>query len=354
MISKANVIKQVNRIFEVVESNRDLILEKGGDAEAIRFFDLITIMSFLEFADHKCQWVVLECGLGGRLDATNVIRPPVCVAITSIGLDHTDVLGESLPEIALEKSKIIKPGILGCVLGPTCHQDQDVFSVFEQQLEEVAASDVLVKVESKGINEINTEIATILIKQAFDFTDLPGHLSELLTQTRQQCRFERVENTSSNGPKTIILDVCHNPQSFEVTFNQIKEDFGAEAQITIVLGQAMNKEASYIVDLIRKYEQIENLFVVSTPHMRLKTIPKIMEQIEELKSQAETKGIFEKIKVVSQEGKDSNIKQTLDTVLNDSSKNKHVVLVCGSFFIMTEVKVSLGLLENSTDMIDYI
>lgn len=61
----------------------------------------------------------MECGIGGHLDATNIIDKPICSTITSIGLDHVDVIGNSIQEIAAEKAGVIKNGI-PCVLGPTC------------------------------------------------------------------------------------------------------------------------------------------------------------------------------------------------------------------------------------------
>jgi dihydrofolate synthase/folylpolyglutamate synthase len=88
--------------------------------QVIRFFDIITIMAFLEFKEQGCEYVVLECGLGGRLDATNIIKPPICAITSSIGFDHMEKLGNTLPEIAGEKAMIIKPGTKGVVLGPTC------------------------------------------------------------------------------------------------------------------------------------------------------------------------------------------------------------------------------------------
>jgi len=73
-------------------------------------FELICAITMACFARHKCDIVVLEVGMGGRLDATNVIRRPECAVITNIGLDHTDELGDTLEKIALEKAGIIKPG----------------------------------------------------------------------------------------------------------------------------------------------------------------------------------------------------------------------------------------------------
>jgi dihydrofolate synthase/folylpolyglutamate synthase len=79
------------------------------------------MVGFLEFQRAKCDYVVLECGLGGKLDATNIIEAPELIisSIASIGFDHTDVLGETLDEIAEEKAGVIKSGV-PCVVGHTC------------------------------------------------------------------------------------------------------------------------------------------------------------------------------------------------------------------------------------------
>ena len=77
------------------------------------------MLSLLEFRKQKCEYVVLECGVGARLDSTNIIDRPVCSAVTSIALDHTDVIGNTLEEIANEKAGVIKKGV-PCILGPTC------------------------------------------------------------------------------------------------------------------------------------------------------------------------------------------------------------------------------------------
>ena len=81
-----------------------------GMADAPTEFEILTAMGFWYFAAEKCDAVVLEVGLGGRLDATNVIKPPEAAVITNIGLEHTAVLGHTLSGIAREKAGIIKPG----------------------------------------------------------------------------------------------------------------------------------------------------------------------------------------------------------------------------------------------------
>jgi dihydrofolate synthase/folylpolyglutamate synthase len=80
-----------------------------GDLGELTTFEILTAMAFLHFRRVKADWQVLEVGLGGRLDATNVVQPQVCV-ITSISYDHMDVLGDTLAKIAGEKAGIIKPG----------------------------------------------------------------------------------------------------------------------------------------------------------------------------------------------------------------------------------------------------
>lgn len=90
---------------------------KPGDEDFPSFFELMTAMAFSHFAGTGCDAAVIETGLGGRLDATNILQPEVCV-ITSVGLDHCDLLGDTIEAIAAEKAGIIKPGVpvvSGCV-----------------------------------------------------------------------------------------------------------------------------------------------------------------------------------------------------------------------------------------------
>ena len=91
------------------------------------------MVALLWFREQAVDYAVLECGLGGRLDATNIVSEKIaCTAICSIGRDHEEVLGNTLEEIAFEKSGIIKPGVKGCVLGPTAAP----FEVFRTQYAE--------------------------------------------------------------------------------------------------------------------------------------------------------------------------------------------------------------------------
>lgn len=82
------------------------------------FFEIVTMIAFLQFRDLGIDVAVLECGLGGRIDATNICKSKVG-AITSIGFDHCEILGNTLDAISYEKAGIIRPGLEHIVTGPT-------------------------------------------------------------------------------------------------------------------------------------------------------------------------------------------------------------------------------------------
>ena len=75
------------------------------------YFEILFLMGMVIFRERKVDYVILETGLGGRLDATNVVERPLACIITSVSRDHTEYLGETIPEIAGEKAGIIKPGV---------------------------------------------------------------------------------------------------------------------------------------------------------------------------------------------------------------------------------------------------
>lgn len=99
--------------------------EMANEGAAITFFEITTAAAFLAFSRTPADVVLLENGLGGRLDATNVVARPMVTGITPVSLDHQQFLGESLGEIATEKAGIIKPGV-PCIVGPQLADAMDV------------------------------------------------------------------------------------------------------------------------------------------------------------------------------------------------------------------------------------
>ncbi|MBC7479638.1 MAG: bifunctional folylpolyglutamate synthase/dihydrofolate synthase, partial [Pseudorhodobacter sp.] len=111
----------------------DECVAKNGP-DAITFFEITTAAAFLAFARTKADWTLLEVGLGGRLDATNVMTPRLSI-ITPVSIDHQQYLGETLPEIAFEKAGIIKRGV-PVVVGP---QSDEGLAVIERQAARMGA-----------------------------------------------------------------------------------------------------------------------------------------------------------------------------------------------------------------------
>ena len=141
MISEEELTKEVELVSKAAKE-----LESKG--EAVTEFEFITALAFHWFAARHCDVVVLEVGLGGRFDATNVIDTPEAAAIMSISLDHTAILGDTLAKIAGEKAGIIKPGGR-VVLYPT--QAEEVKAVIQKTCEERGASLVIPRLEEAAV-----------------------------------------------------------------------------------------------------------------------------------------------------------------------------------------------------------
>jgi len=109
--------------------------ERVNGAEPITFFEITTAAALVAFARAPADWCLLEVGLGGRLDATNVVDRPRLTAITPVDLDHQQYLGETIAEIAGEKAGILKPGV-PCVVGP---QHPEALAVIRRRADAVGA-----------------------------------------------------------------------------------------------------------------------------------------------------------------------------------------------------------------------
>ena len=118
-----------------LESAADKVFHADSDTNSqLTFFEALTAVAFIAFSEAKCDYAVLETGLGGRLDATNICVPEICV-ITKIGLDHCDWLGDTVEKIAAEKAGIIKKGV-PIVLGKN---EPEVIAVVKARASEVGA-----------------------------------------------------------------------------------------------------------------------------------------------------------------------------------------------------------------------
>ena len=126
------------------------------------------MIAFLHYRDNKVDYAVIECGLGGRNDATNILERVSCAAIASIGKDHEETIGPELSDIAYEKAGIIKAGLKNCVIGPTC----EPFAIFQQTCDAHGCNLSIVEGTEQSFYKINKKIAKKVISNVLE---VDGH-----------------------------------------------------------------------------------------------------------------------------------------------------------------------------------
>ena len=225
------------------------------------FFEMTVAMAFDHFAKHEVDIAVIEVGLGGRLDSTNVINPLVGL-ITNIGLDHTEMLGDTLEEIAFEKAGIIKPGI-PVVIGQTQKETEEVFKkmaqeksarlCFADQQERFNADydlDLKGEYQRKNLPGVITCLK-ILNELAFDIDeeDIKNGLSNVTKLTGLKGRWQIL----SNEPIT-ICDTGHNKEAFKLIVSQIE---GLQYErLHLVLGFVDDKNVSQLLEMLPNDAQV--------------------------------------------------------------------------------------------------
>ena len=208
------------------------------------FFEITTALAFDYFRGQGVDLVVLETGLGGRLDATNVVNPLVSV-LTSIDLDHQKWLGHTLTEIAIEKAGIIKPGV-PIVSGP---QFAEVRTVLEQIANERSASlsyaELPVQDLSIGLagsyQRVNAAVAVHALRKAGIKVNQHA-IEEGLANVSWPGRFQRIG-------KRMILDGAHNPAASKCLVETWMECVG-EQRATIIFGGLRDKDLEGMISTL--------------------------------------------------------------------------------------------------------
>jgi len=230
-------------ILDFVVSNRTFF-----EQEAFSFFEMTVGLAFDYFAKQQVDVAVIEVGLGGRLDATNIITPEACL-ITNIALDHQQFLGTTRPAIAKEKGGIIKPNT-PVVLGT---DDQETFAVFEAIAKPLDAplyvaekhtyvTDLLGDYQQQNINGVVS-----LLKKLSSFTVSEDHVCNGLRHvSKNTCIRGRWEILGTKP--TIIADVAHNKAGLEVVLRQLTSL--TYDTLHVVFGIVSDKDAGDLVTLL--------------------------------------------------------------------------------------------------------
>ncbi len=323
------------RIATLISPSVEKTNEEG--MENVTTFEMLTAMAFVWFHENRVDAQVLEVGLGGRLDATNVCKPDVCI-ITSLSLDHTDVLGSTLSEIAREKAGIIKPGV------PVVSSPQQTEALAElervakqrgspltktgsllswEPLEATAKgqSFSLIKKNTKRkfwipllgrhqIENASTVIEAMTVLSAKNKKITPEAITEGLKNVKWLGRLQII----SEKPY-VILDGAHNDYSMGCLVDSIEQYFKHKQVITIV-GFSANKNIEGMAKQIKRLDG--PVFVTKSTHPRAADL-----------TQVESSFSKQGIKVT----KFDDIRSAFATARKNAKKDD-LILVTGSLFIV--------------------
>ncbi|MCL7765331.1 bifunctional folylpolyglutamate synthase/dihydrofolate synthase [Polaribacter sp. Z014] len=288
------------------------------EKQKLSFFEMTVGLAFDYFAEEKVDIAIIEVGLGGRLDSTNIITPEVSV-ITNIGLDHTQFLGETLPEIAFEKAGIIKNNI-PVVIG---EEQVEVKRVFIAKAEECKAPISFASDDDKSYQtdmlgdyqKKNTKTAVAAIKKLTGF--------KIATKNIEIGLLNVVNNTNLKGrwqvlqeqPK-VICDTAHNKDGLSIVLQQLETV--PFKKIHLVLGVVSDKKLEEVLPLFPK----EASYYFCKPN-----IPRGMSEAI-LQEKAKEFGLLGE--------KYSSVKEAFDAALLFANQ-EDIIYVGGSTFVVAEI-----------------
>lgn len=287
------------------------------------FFEITTVLALEFFHKSKVEYVVLETGIGGARDATNIVTPILSV-ITSISLEHTDILGSTIKEITEQKAGIIKKNI-PAIIGPKVDRTFIEEHIQNHHLESLLYQ---IKGEFESYDDENNAIAT----KAMELLKLDKEIIRQALKVRPIGRFQIIEKDS----KTIVLDVAHNPNGLEELFKIAKKEF-PDRKFKILFGLSKNKDIKACLSLMTANAQ--SFYPVMTTNGRGFPAEELAKELLKFDVKQENIKLSE------------NISQAFKNAVADLEQDS-VLIICGTFFIMSEIMQILQLTEekDSTDL----
>ncbi len=342
LISESQVNKHLQKIFQLCDEH----------SIPATFFEITTGLSFSYFVESGVDVVVLETGLGGRLDATNVVTKPKLCIITSIGLEHTAILGDTVELIAAEKAGIIKKGV-PILVGPnvphkvireiankkeaegyyTCEDVLGNDSIGESKNNDNAM--VLSGIEYVDYDVENSRVAASALKllQMKNSNSLlfkvisQDHVSNGTSQ-RPNCRFEEIKKQSVR----VILDIAHNPPAMKTLIAKLQATYPDQGK-RIVVGFSADKDiAECSQALLSIVQNPSAIHLVEAENLRAAKIRNII-------------NADSKMGETNFDVKDRSITAQVKLALTLAEKNNEILVVCGSVFLMSEAREALGIQE---------
>ena len=248
------------RVFRAI---RELAPDSKGQSPEITYFEALTAVAFLLFDEQRPDWTILECGLGGRLDATNICEPALCV-ITCIGLDHCDWLGNTTEAIASEKAGIIKPGV-PIILG---RNEPSVRAVVEARASALGApfhyapddaNESEIPADFALAGRFNRENAVTALAALKLLKELSAPcLATGFANVTWPGRFQRIGN--------FIVDGAHNPPATEALATALREAGAEDRSLILVAGFCGDKDADRVLRILGPF--VRHAFAVHTGNPR--------------------------------------------------------------------------------------
>jgi dihydrofolate synthase/folylpolyglutamate synthase len=298
-------------------------------SDSLTFFEITTLLAFVWFQKKRVQMAVLETGLGGRLDATNVCHPELCV-ITSISFDHMSYLGDTLDAITVEKSGIIKENI-PVVIGPRVP-----LGVIYREAEGRHAPVFVVEGEWADFDAENSAIA----RQSLALLNMPSEVIDESVRVKPPCRFEEVPKSlvmrrCGRVPKAVILDVAHNPDGIQRLIMKAHVSF-PNSHVCILLAVSQDKDVKEMIEPLLCVAEA----VICTEALSLRAMPaKVLADIVR-----EGGGGIQVMEVADTE-------EALAMALEFSVSHELPLLVTGTFFLMSAIRQSFGF-DEGVDLYD--
>lgn len=309
------------------------------DGETPTAFEQETALAFWYFAKKGCELAILEAGLGGDMDATNIVTTTVCSIITSISMDHCRILGNKISEIAAHKAGIIKPGApIICIeqkedaMEPIraaakaadtplyeVHRDE-VRQIFSDKRESIVFFREFENLHLKMLGSCQPENAALSVQAASvlsrSYPIEKKHIYDGIEKTRWGGRFEL-----HSGSPDIILDGAHNPDGIRRLRESVNQMFGA-VPICYVCGVLADKDYEKEIEIL--FGRASNVFTVTPPS------PRAMKSTD---LKAAIKKRFSQLKVISFDSEDG-IEKAMEAAVSQNNP----VVVCGTLTILARVK----------------
>jgi dihydrofolate synthase/folylpolyglutamate synthase len=324
-------------------------VDEAGDSDSITTFEALTAMAFVHFAARNVDAQVVEVGLGGRLDATNVLHPSVSV-ITSLSMDHEAYLGDTLEKIAAEKAGIIKPGVPVV----SALQEPTALNVIEARAREVDAPltllgrDIAFRRESAthrdqvvrvwgtvaGLDIDHTVALKLLGRHQLENAALSVVALRLVGGSKDLVDRDAIDRGFSTvdwpgrlevlaGDPTVIVDGAHNQYSAMRLVEAIEEDFPGRA-VHLVFGTSIDKNPEAIIGELA--HGAASMFSVVSRHPRAANM-------DALSDAAWASGL-----PVRPAGTVAN---AIEMASEEARKDGGVVLVTGSLFVVAEAREAI-------------